>query len=105
MLLNTSPVGEILHVVLRHLSQMQYPIDLPSLEAVERATADYFAAPSFQVLSNVSFLKFILSDKRCKSSLGGALTIGAAPIDDGRKMATMDIVLQLRDAERSSEVH
>ena len=96
--------GEILDVVLRQLSRLPFPIDLSSLAAVEKAIADQFAAPSFHVLSSTSFLDFLVANEQCKTSLGGSLTIGAAPIDENGKRKVVEIVSQLRHAERNNQV-
>ena len=96
--------GEVLEVILRHLNRLPFPIDLPSLAAVERVIADHFGAPSFQVLTNTSFLDFLASDQQCQLSLGGSLTIGTAPTDDGGKRRVMAIVSQLGPSERNNQV-
>lgn len=91
-------------IVLQFLRRQPFPISLQSLASIERAVAQHFDVLSFNLLTNASFLDFLVSDKQCTSSLGGSLTIGAVSVDDKKKQKIVDIVCQLRPTERKSKV-
>ena len=91
----------MLDVLLQLLKHQPFPVSLSSLSAIEKCVADHFCASSFHPLTNTSFLDFLTSDVQCRSSLGGSLTVGAAPIEDGEKQIIMKIISQLRLSERS----